>query len=69
LTSFGPDLVGAVRTSLDDLAATFAGTDDQGPTAYAEQMQLDHPALDPATLAADSVLAVDAFHARLFGTG
>lgn len=69
LASFGPDLVGAVRTSLDDLAANFAGPGDQGSTAYAEQMHLDHPELDPATLAADAVLAVEVFHTRLFSTG
>lgn len=69
LASFGPDLAGAMRTSLDDLAANFAGPGDQGPTAYAEQMHLDHPDLDPATLAADAVLAIGAFHARLFSAG
>lgn len=69
LASFGPDLVGAMRTTLDDLAANFAGPGDQGPTAYAGQMHLDHPELDPATLAADAVLAVGAFHGRLFGPG
>ena len=56
-------------TSLDDLAANFAGPGDQGPTAYAEQLHLDHPELNPATLAADAVLAVDAFHTRLFSAG
>ena len=64
---FDADLVGAVRTSLDDLAANFTGPGDQGPSAYTAQMHLDHPELDPATLAADAVLAVEAFHRRLFG--
>jgi hypothetical protein len=29
-------------------------------------MTLDHPELDAASLAADAVLAVEAFHRRLF---
>lgn len=65
-TAFEADLVGAVRTSLDDLLANFSGPYDQGPTAYAEQMHFDHPDLDVATLAADAVLAVRAFHRQLF---
>ena len=65
--SFGPELVGAMRTTLDDLAANFASPGDQGPSAYSEQMYVDHPELDPATLSADAVLAVGAFHARLLG--
>jgi hypothetical protein len=64
--AFGSDLVGSVRTSLDDLLANFGNPSDQGPTAYAEQMQFDHPGLSFATLAADAVLAVDAFHRRLW---
>lgn len=63
---FGHDLSGAVRTALDDLLANFASPADQGPSAYAGQMTLDHPELDAATLAADAVLAVEAFHRRLF---
>jgi hypothetical protein len=62
---FADRLVGAVRTSLDDLRANFTSTGDQGPVAYAEQMHLDHPQLDPAVLAADAVLAVEQFHDRL----
>lgn len=68
-TMFSADLVGPVRTSLDDLLANFTGPGDQGPSAYAEQMHLDHPDLDTATLAADAVLAVGAFHRRLFEDG
>lgn len=66
---FGADLVGSVRTSLDDLVANFGGPRNQGPTAYAEQMLIDHPELDMATLAADAVLAVEAFHQDLFSSG
>jgi hypothetical protein len=62
---FGGEL-GTVRTSLDDLLANFATPDAQGPQAYADQMTIDHPDLDRVTLLADAVLAVEAFHARLF---
>lgn len=64
---FEADLVGAPRTALDDLLANFAVHDAQGPEAYVSQMLVDHPELDPVTLAADAVLAVQAFHRRLFG--
>jgi hypothetical protein len=30
-------------------------------------MMIDHPELEPATLVADAVLAVEAFHERLYG--
>ncbi|MBI1843760.1 MAG: hypothetical protein HYR89_03990, partial [Actinobacteria bacterium] len=63
---FELDLVGAVRTALDDLLVNFTNPGDQGPVAYAEQMLTDHPELDAATVAADAVLAVEAFHRRLF---
>ena len=67
--AFGSELVGAVRTSLDDLLANFTSPGDQGPTAYAEQMHIDHPELDVATLASDAVLVVRAFHRQLFDGG
>ncbi len=67
--AFASDLVGPVRTSLDDLLTNFSVPRDQGPSAYAEQMHLDHPELDIDTLPADAVLAVDVFHQRLFGAG
>jgi hypothetical protein len=67
LGRFPSDLVGSVRTALNDLLANFSSPSDQGPVAYAGQMQLDHPELDLPTLAADAVLAVAAFHRRLFG--
>jgi hypothetical protein len=68
-TLFNADLMGAVRTSLDDLVANFAAPRDQGPRAYAQQMRLDHPELDAQTLAADAVLGVGVFHRNLFGGG
>lgn len=63
---FAADLAGAVRTSLDDRFANFTSPRDQGPSAYAQQMHLDHPGLDLTTLAADAVLGVEAFHRGLF---
>lgn len=62
---FEPDLVGVVRTALDDLLANFTNPGDQGLVAYAEQPLIDHSELDAATVAADAVLAVGAFHRRL----
>ncbi len=53
---------GSVSTALIDLQANFAASDAQGTQAYVQQMWRDHPDLDPATLAADAVLAVEEFH-------
>lgn len=57
----------ALRTSLDDLQANFADPRAQGPEAYADQMLVDHPDLDAATLRADAVLAIGAFCGALRG--
>ena len=65
LDRFGTELP-AVRTAHDDLLANFAAPDSQGPQAYAEQMMIDHPDLERATLLADAVIAVETFHRRLF---
>lgn len=61
---FGGELQ-AIRTALDDLRANFAAPGTQGPQAYVQQMRIDHPDLDAATLAADAVLAVEEFHRGL----
>jgi hypothetical protein len=63
--AFPDDLVGSVRTALDDLAANFARPGDQGPQAYASQMLVDHPELDGPTLQADAALAVAEFYETL----
>jgi len=63
--AFGDELVGGIRTALDDLRANFH-PDAQGPRAFAEQMTLDHPELDSKTLQADAHLAVEEFHGVLF---
>ncbi len=62
--AFSTDLA-AATTMLDDLAANFADPKAQGPQAYADQVTLDHPDVDFATAAADAVLAIDAFLAKL----
>lgn len=59
------DEIDAIATAFDDLRANFAVIDAQGPRAYARQMLIDHPGLDPTTLAADAVLAIDEFHRGL----
>jgi hypothetical protein len=53
--------LGAVRPAVHDLRANFADVTAQGATAYASQIVIDHPDMDRATAAADSVLAVDEF--------
>jgi len=63
---FDDKLTGSIQHALDDLLANFEIPTAQGPRAYVEQMLLDHPALDPVTLAADAVLAVEEFHNGLF---
>ena len=55
----------SVHTALDDLQANFAAPADQGAQAYARQMLIDHPELDPPSLAADAVLAIRQFHGSL----
>lgn len=63
---FGEDLVGSMRTALDDLLANFDSPDGQGPQAYASQMIVDHPGVADAQLRADAVLAVHSFYRGLF---
>jgi hypothetical protein len=60
LDRFGGKL-GSIQTALADLAANFANPEAQGPRAYARQMAIDHPEVEPATALADAVVAVDAF--------
>jgi Nucleotidyl transferase AbiEii toxin, Type IV TA system len=55
----------AVAGQLTDLSANFAGPDAQGTRAYADQITLDHPEIDPAAAAADGQLAVNAFCSAL----
>jgi len=65
---FMPEVKGAARTALEDLRANFDRPDNQGPTAYTDQMLNDHPDLDPTAVAADAVVAVETFCRRLFGS-
>lgn len=57
---FGPPTA-SMLTHLQDLRANFEEATAQGTQAYVEQLTLDHPDLDPATVAADGQLAVQAF--------
>ena len=63
---FGGELLGATRTTLNDLLANFSDPASQGPQAYASQMLADHPELDRVTVTAEAVVAVKAFHQLLF---
>jgi len=49
------------QTALADLKANFENPTAQGVQAYVTQMQIDHPDLDPKTLAADAIIAVGQF--------
>ena len=53
--------IAALQTAFDDLQANFQDRDAQGSQAYVTQMHVDHPELDPKTLAADAVVAVGEF--------
>ena len=61
-----PDDLSAIHTAFNDLRANFADPTAQGAQAYVRQMQIDHPELDPVSLAADAVLAVQEFHRSLW---
>jgi hypothetical protein len=55
------DDIGELRTAIVDLQANFADVGAQGSRAHADQLVIDHPEVDRATAAADSVLAVGRF--------
>ncbi len=61
LDRFGGDIKGQTRTDLLELRANFLDANAQGPRAYAQQMLIDHPDLNTATLRADAVVAVQRF--------
>lgn len=65
LERFVGDLA-AMQVAFDDLKANFADPLSQGPEAYADQLAIDHPGIQPQTARADAVLAVEAFHRHLF---
>lgn len=66
LDRFKDDIKGR-RTDLVELRANFMDGDAQGSRAYAQQMLVDHPELDAATLRADAVLAVQRFCDAVLG--
>ncbi len=57
--------IAALRTAFADLEANFENPATQGSRAYVTQMRIDHPDLDPQTLAADAIVAVGEFCRRL----
>ena len=54
-----------IHTALDDLRANFQAPNAQGAQAYVRQMRIDHPELDPVSLSADAVVAVQEFYRSL----
>ena len=58
-----------LHTAVRELSANFADPQAQGPTAYAEQLCLDHPGEDFATVSADAVVAVQYFATALLDPG
>lgn len=55
------DEIDTLRSAINDLHNNFAVLDAQGVRAYTRQMRLDYPELDPKTLAADALLAIEEF--------
>ena len=60
-----PSRLRGVASGLQDLAANFSDEDAQGPAAYAGQLLIDHPEMEPATAAADAQLAIEYFCSTL----
>ncbi|WP_343074804.1 nucleotidyl transferase AbiEii/AbiGii toxin family protein [Phytoactinopolyspora alkaliphila] len=60
-TRFAADLKGEVTTALRDLAANFAVPAAQGPSAYVDQLLVDHPDFDADVATADAMTAVQKF--------
>ena len=56
-----PGEIVALGTALNDLEANFEHPAARGARSYVAQMQIDHPDLDPRTLAADAIIAVGEF--------
>jgi hypothetical protein len=63
---FQSDLVGSIKTAIDELAANFDAPDAQGSVAYASQMVADYPDHDEAQLRTHAMLAVTTFYRDLF---
>lgn len=67
LDCFVDDLTG-MKVALNDLRANFANPNAQGPTACAEQLEIDHPEIESQIARADAVVAVESFHDYLFAS-
>jgi len=68
LERFGPDLIGATETAIDELVAHFATANSQGSLAYSTTMRNLYPELDEDVLANDAVEAVRIFVTELRST-
>jgi hypothetical protein len=62
---FAAELTGEIGTAVRDLAANFADPRAQGPSAYVDQLIVDHSDHDPEEAAIDAVTAVQAFCSNL----
>lgn len=51
-----------MRSAIEDQAANFSNDRAQGVEAYVEQLLINHPGLDPETVAADAQLAFVCLH-------
>ncbi len=63
------DDLDTLGSALADLRANFSDPRAQGPGAYADQVLVDHPDEERATLLADAVLAVETFTSMLLAWG
>ena len=57
--------ISEVRSAINDLHENFTTPSAQGTDAYVQEMRVSYPELDPKTLAADAVLAVEEFYRGL----
>lgn len=65
LDQFTDDDIIMVRSALDDLQCNFEDPRAQGPRAYVQQMQLNHPDMSSEVLITSAILAVQEFCQRL----
>lgn len=57
--------LGTIQTALRELQANFDTLNSQGSQAFSQQMQHDHPDLDPSKFAETAMLAVQEFYRGL----
>lgn len=69
LDTFSTTDLQSLSTGFVDLVANFADHGSQGSIAYAEQMRIDDPALDPLATRADAILAINQFCSAVIPKG